>query len=330
MKMNEILFCLLVVLNVCSVWAQPKTLKFGKNGDFKIVQFTDVHYKYDDQANSQIALDRMNEVLDAEHPDCVVFTGDAVVSNESFKGWDIVLDVCIRRNIPYAVVFGNHDDEYDHTRQELYDYISKKKGNLMPIRIGDVAPDYVLTVKSSTDKNKDAALLYCIDSHSYTQVKSVPGYDWIKFDQIAWYREQSKTFTENNGGTPLPALAFFHIAIPEYKDALMEDKNRMFGCKAEMVCCPTTNSGFFTSVKECGDVMGMFVGHDHNNDYAVAYKEVLLAYGRYTGGNTVYNDLASNGARVIVLREGERKFDTYIRIANNEIESFVTFPNSFY
>lgn len=30
MKMNEILFCLLVVLNVCSVWAQPKTLKFGK------------------------------------------------------------------------------------------------------------------------------------------------------------------------------------------------------------------------------------------------------------------------------------------------------------
>ena len=46
--------------------------------------------------------------------------------------------------------------------------------------------------------------------------------------------------------------------------------------------------------------------------------------------NTVYNDLASNGARVIVLREGKRKFDTYIRIANNEIESFVTFPNSFY
>lgn len=40
----------------------------------------------------------------------------------------------------------------------------------------------------------------------------------------------------------------------------------------------------FTSVKECGDVMGIFVGHDHDNDYAVAYKEVLLAYGRYTGG----------------------------------------------
>lgn len=330
MKGKKILLSLCVLLNVCVGWSQQTALKFSRDGKFKVVQFTDVHYKYDDQANSQRAIERMNEVLDAERPDCVIFTGDVVVSNEAFKGWDIVLDLCIRRNIPYAVVFGNHDDEYDRTRQELYDYVSKKKGCLMPEGLTVDNSDYVLQVKSSKEKNKDAALFYCIDSHSYTKINSVPGYDWIKFNQIAWYREQSKMFTENNGGTPLPALAFFHIALPEYKDALMEDKNRMFGCKAEMVCCPTTNSGFFTSVKECGDVMGIFVGHDHDNDYAVAYKEVLLAYGRYTGGNTVYNDLASNGARVIILHEGERKFDTYIRIANNEIESAVTYPNSFY
>ena len=62
----------------------------------------------------------------------------------------------------------------------------------------------------------------------------------------------------------------------------------------------------------------------------MAYKEVLLAYGRYTGGNTVYNDLPSNGARVIVLKEGERKFNTYIRIANGEIESFVSYPDNFF
>ena len=51
-------------------------------------------------------------VLDIEKPEFVIFTGDVVVSNESFKGLDIVLDVCIKRNIPFAVVFGNHDDEY--------------------------------------------------------------------------------------------------------------------------------------------------------------------------------------------------------------------------
>ena len=34
--------------------------------------------------------------------------------------------------------------------------------------------------------------------------------------------------------------------------------------------------------------------------------------------------------RVIVLKEGERKFNTYIRIANGEIESFVSYPDNFF
>lgn len=118
----------------------------------------------------------------------------------------------------------------------------------MPVRIGDVAPDYVLTVKSSTDKNKDAALLYCIDSHSYTQVKSVPGYDWIKFDQIAWYREQSKTFTEIMA--VLRCLHWLSSTLLFLNIRMLDGRqNRMFGCKAEMVCCPTTNSGFLLRLK---------------------------------------------------------------------------------
>lgn len=56
------------------------------------------------------------------------------------------------------------------------------------------------------------------------------------------------------------------------------------------------NTGMFAAMKASGDVMGTFVGHDHDNDYAVMWKDILLAYGRYTGGNTVYNHLP-NGAR---------------------------------
>jgi len=42
----------------------------------------------------------------------------------------------------------------------------------------------------------------------------------------------------------------------------------------------------------------------------------------------VYNNLA-NGARVIILQEGERKFDSYIRLAGGEIESRISYPGSF-
>lgn len=317
-----------VLFATLQAFAQKDVLEFNSDGKFKIVQFTDVHYKYDDQANSQIALERINEVLDAERPDFVIFTGDVVVSNEAFKGLNMVLEPCIKRSIPFGVVFGNHDDEYDRTRVELYDFLSKKKGSVMPAREDEAVPDYVVKVNSSKGGHKIAALLYCIDSHSYTKIKSVPGYDWIKFDQIAWYRNRSMRFTEQNNGIPLPALAFFHIPIPEYRDAMMDDKNRLFGVRGEGVACPTTNSGFFTSIKECGDIMGVFVGHDHNNDYAVMYREVLLAYGRYSGGNTVYNNLA-NGARVIILYEGERKFDSYICLPGSEIESKISYPSSF-
>ena len=67
----------------------------------------------------------------------------------------------------------------------------------------------------------------------------------------------------------------------------------------------------FASMKEMGDILGVFVGHDHDDDYAVFWKGILLAYGRYTGGDTVYNNL-SNGARVIEMTEGSTNFRTWI------------------
>lgn len=211
-----------------------KHLMFNKDGYFKIVQFTDVHYKYDDQANSQIALDRINEVLDAEHPDFVIFTGDVVASNEAYKGLDIVLEPCMKRGVPFAVVFGNHDDEYDRTRVELYDYIAGKQGCMMPARTGNHVPDYTLTVMSSKEQDKRAALLYCMDSHSYTKLKSVPGYDWIKFDQILWYRAQSMEFTKQNDGAPLPALAFFISRYPSIKMLSRKTKTDCLGSEARL------------------------------------------------------------------------------------------------
>lgn len=302
-------------------------LRFNAEGKLKIVQFTDLHYKAVDEENSRPCLDILNEVLDREHPDLVIYTGDLVYSKDTFKALDKVLDVSIKRNIPFAVVWGNHDDEFDHNRQELYDYVQKKKGAIMPERLSAESPDYIIPIKSHNSE-KVVSLLYCIDSHAYSKVKGIGGYDWIHQDQIEWYYTVSKKFAALNSGQPVPALAFFHIAIPEFRDALLEDRNRVFGVKGEGICSPRVNSGFFTAAKVCGDIMGIFVGHDHDNDYAVMYKDIMLAYGRYSGGDTVYNDIP-NGGRVIELYEGERKFDTHIRVANNETESRISYPESF-
>ena len=66
--------------------------------------------------------------------------------------------------------------------------------------------------------------------------------------------------------------------------------------------------------------MASFFGHDHINDYAVVYKGMLMAYGRYTGGHTVYSDIpGGNGARVIEMSEGARGFDSWIRLNDGSV-----------
>lgn len=306
--------------------AQKVELRFNKDGKFKIVQFTDVHFKYGNPA-SAIALERINQVLDAEHPDLVVVSGDVVYAAPADSGMRQVLEPIARRKIPFVVTFGNHDDEQGMTRQQLYDVIRTVPGNLLLDRGTTLSPDYILTVKSSSAPQKEVALLYCMDTHSYSPLKDVKGYAWLTFDQIGWYRSQSAAYTSQNGGKPLPALAFFHIPLPEYNEAASDENAILRGTRMEEACAPKLNTGMFAAMKEAGDVMGVFVGHDHDNDYAVMWKNILLAYGRFTGGNTEYNHLP-NGARVIVLNEGTRTFASWIRQKDGVVDP-VSYPASF-
>ena len=327
--MNRTLKLFLALVSLCMTvfcFAQKSELRFNKDGKFKIVQFTDVHFKYKNPA-SDIALERINQVLDEEQPDFVIFTGDVVYSAPADKGMLQVLEQVSKRKLPFVVTFGNHDNEQGMTREQLYDIIRQVPGNLMPDRGSVLSPDYVLTVKASSDAKKDAAVLYCMDSHSYSPLKDVKGYAWLTFDQVNWYRQQSAAYTAQNGGKPLPALAFFHIPVPEYNEAASDENAILRGTRMEEACAPKLNTGMFAVMKESGDVMGIFVGHDHDNDYAVMWKGILLAYGRFTGGNTEYNHLP-NGARIIVLDEGARTFTSWIRQKDGIVDK-VTYPASF-
>ena len=153
-----------------------------------------------------------------------------------------------------------------------------------------------------------------IDSNSYANAERTI-YAPIADDQIAWYLEQSRTLRERyESGARLPALAFFHIPLPEYDQVW--DSEPCHGSKYESVCCPQINSGFFAALVESGDVMGCFVGHDHINDYEGELSGIRLCYGRGTGDACYGRKGFQRGARVIRLREGERRFATWVRLAD--------------
>ncbi len=319
------LLCSLAVLEL-SAAGKPE-LKFNSANKFKIVQFTDTHIKPDDP-ESNAAINMINKVLDEEKPDLVVFTGDVVTGNPVPKGWEMATDPIIQRNIPFAVVLGNHDDESEMSREQIASILIKKAGCLFVPKVEGVFGygNYLVPVKSSTGTN-NAALLYCMDSNAYSTIEGLGGYGWFQASQINWYRNVSGKQKELNGKA-LPALAFFHIPLVEYNEAYKNQKNPAIGVRLEKECSPNINSGMFTAMLECGDVMGTFVGHDHSNDYIAYLHGIALAYGRFSGGKTTYCDLP-NGARIIELSENERAFKTWIRTASGEVLLPVNFPSDF-
>ncbi len=316
------------------------SLSFNKQGKFKIIQFTDIHYRHNSE-RSDCSLQLMKEAVEAEKPDLIVMTGDVVTSKDTKRAWQALSQVFVDAKIPWAVTLGNHDIEGELTGDEIMETICG-----LPYCVTENGPkdisgsgNYIIKVKSQASKNTEA-VLYFLDSHSgLPKEKGLGHYDWIKNDQVQWYREQSKKMTAENNGDPYPALAFFHIPLIEYNEVWGKEKT--VGIKEESVCSPDINSGMYNAFLESKDVMGVFVGHDHVNNYIGDLRDIALVYGQATGRET-YGDIGK-GYRIIELLEGQRKFDSWVRVtyncvrdkdlweARNDDEKMytVTYPGSF-
>ena len=320
---RKLILGLTMLMCIGQAFAQ-NTLRF-KKGLFKIVQITDLHYKLGVKASEQ-GLACVREMVQTEKPDLVVVTGDIIYSAPADSTLSVVLKTFAKLGVPFCMTFGNHDYDFKTPAVALYNQMQKTPNCVMPVLQGKNT-DYSLPILSSNGK-RTAAVLYCIDTHNKPAIGGIGGYQWISHNQITWYRQRSMVYKQKNGGKPVPSLAFLHIPLPEFNYATANTQCPMYGSRLEKAYSPSLNSGMFASIKEMGDIMGVFCGHDHDNDYAVSYFNVLLAHGRFSGGNTEYNHL-TRGARVIVLKEGKREFDTWIREVGGNVLYRTTYPKSY-
>ncbi len=324
-------FFLLITFTFCwgamGLAQNNSILKFNKEGTFKIVQFTDTHVDLTKSANLQV-FEIIPEVLKAENPDFVILTGDIVTQNDPQEAYTRLARIFQEAGVPWAMVFGNHDSEHNFSRKELAEFLQKLPFCLN-VDKGETKgySNFVLPVYGK--ENKPAAVLYCMDSNEYSTLKPlVGGWGWFTHSQVGWYREQSRKFTHSNHGKPLSALAFFHIPLPEYAQAWNNEQTPPVGVRNEDECSPEINTGMFAAMLECGDVMGTFAGHDHYNDYIGVSYNIALAYGRNTKPEKSSEEPLA-GARVILLKELERKFDTWIRELNGNKVLECSWPGSF-
>lgn len=192
--MKKITTLMCAVALWCSAQAQAPALHFGRDGKFRIAQFTDVHLDLGTpyrRAQAEKTIAQMRYILDAEHPDLVVFTGDVVTGKPAAEAWHRVLEPVAERNLPFCVVLGNHDAEQDLTRAEIGRIVTSYAGTLNTLGAGGELADVVLEIAGTT---QPAALLYCLDSHDYSTIPSIDGYGWFTQEQGLVPRPQRRLY----------------------------------------------------------------------------------------------------------------------------------------
>lgn len=313
--MKKTLLAFGLFLATLPLFAQKKSLTFNKDGNFKIVQFTDLHW-YEKSEKTPVNVQTIERTLSLEKPDFVVITGDIVTASPEEEGWNHLASTIEKYNTPWTVTFGNHDQENDLKKEYTYQMLKKypnfvgEKGNVYGVGNFSI-PVY-------DRKGKISSVLYFLDSNDYTKSPLLGSYDWVKSDQIAWFCKQSDEYALKNQGNPIPSLAFFHIPLQEYNFVLQDPAT--VGEKGEEVSPSEVNSGLFASFLEKKNVMGAFVGHDHENNFIGIHKNIALAYGNCSGADA-YGKLP-RGGRVIVLKENKFSFESWVNNSQGVKDKF--------
>ena len=291
------------------------TLKYADSHRLKILQMTDIHYQNGSPADRKTSR-LMRQLISWEKPDFIMLTGDITTGEENVKMVRPALEPVLAYGAPWAFVFGNHDAEYGQDHDALLKEMLPLPGCMNTPPLEGVFGKSNYTIPLVNGIGKTEWLLAGIDSNMYNKNPGMDGYDYIHQNQIAWYEKTQRTY--ENAVPGFGTLAFFHIALPEYNEVW--ETQICHGEKNEDVCCPKQNSGLFSAMLESGHTRGVFVGHDHVNDYWGELHGIKLCFGRATGYNTYGKRGFPRGGRIILLEEGNTKeFTTWLRLSDGSI-----------
>ena len=325
-------------------------LKVDENGEFTVLILSDTHIGMSGQTGlSAEESQRIRELIDEEQPDLVLFDGDVTHDLNTVAQLRGALESLVgyieSKQIPWAHVYGNHDRDTDglsrEVQQQVYESFEYCVSEAGPADISGVG-NYVLPVYSYDEKSI-VYNIWALDSHGYLYDNMSQGikdptviehngsyfrkYEYIKFDQIEWYLKASRMLEEYNGAR-IPAMMAFHIPLQESMFAweLRNNSDVVTEWTGELreagVAASAMNSGMFSAVVYRGDVELIVNGHEHENDFMVKYKGVMLCYSA-TPSRQGYCDEDMLGGRVIKFKQGaDKDITTYMTYDKEKEKTF--------
>ena len=290
-------------------------LRFRPDGNFRIMMFSDIHGGRGFAANE--THDAIEALIAKTNPDLVLIAGD--ICGPGYIHAETVDDVCFvldaisepmeRRGIPWAHVFGNHDDNYgvpNAVQQPIYESYPHCVSKAGPDDIDGVG-NYFLPVFDADGKDVIFGVWGLDSNHSmpeffedyglpadtryYQACQASSGdYDGPRTSQVFWYWQTSQML-ENHLGHKVPSLMYMHIPTPEHALVTVhKNKVNFKGYQLEDVASHTLNSGLFSACVQRGDVKAIFCGHEHENQFSANYMGIMLGYDGFLSYHACHNE----------------------------------------
>lgn len=272
---------------------------------------TEYAYKY--------CFDYITEIVEEIKPDLIIMTGDIVYGKYDDDGSMLkrLTDFMDGFEIPWAPVFGNHDQEatvgvdWQCEQFENAEYCLFKQRDLTGngnYTVGLVQGDRLIRVFYMLDSNGccDASEASLANGHT----SRIVGFGR---DQTEWYEKSLKSLTTDSPDTKISFA--FHIQPKVFGDALSKygffqsaprldiyidyESDRAdgdFGYVGRPMKSQWDNdAAVYGKIKAWG-VDSFFVGHEHCNSASVIYDGVRLQYGQKSSEYDRINGVTADGS----------------------------------
>lgn len=316
-----------------------------KNTKIKLLQLTDMQVIDSSQRRTpdRLGYDEINawtpKNFDAQcgnhikslvaqtNPDIIFITGDIIYGSFDDSGttFEWFLRLMDSFEIPWAPVFGNHDNE---TKMGvLWQCLQFEKSEYCVFKRGNVSGNSNYTVGISAG-GELVRVLYMLDSNGCgaSEDPNVIKKYGIFADQLELMKSSAKNIKEAFGKA-VPAFCAFHVPTNDFVEAELGagyaanadecytigvdkiSKNGDFGTKAEKyehsLC--KVEGDFAAVLKEC-NVEAVFAGHYHDMNTCILHNGIRWVFGLKTGQYD-YHIPGSVGGTLVCL-EGNR-FDVH-------------------
>lgn len=261
--------------------------------------------------------DYLTETIEATNPDLILLTGDIVYGEFDDNGsvWTKIVEFMDSFEIPWAPVFGNHDNEskmgVDWQCQQLEDaeyclFEQKELTGNGNYSVGIAQGGELKRVFYMLDTNgcNGASTESLANGHT---VRSIG----LKQDQVDWYTKQISILHEVSPATKISFA--YHIQMAAFADAcaqygfeadgtstinidrLSSKAESDFGVIGTRIRIDWDETRrIFEGMKALG-ADSMFVGHEHCNSASIMYEGVRFQFGQKSSQYDAYNVVDANG-----------------------------------